>query len=244
MRNVFFDNFNNFSEQNLIEDLIIESIGIYGHDVMFCPRKVVNKDDIYGEDTISEYDSAYLTTVYIKSYDSYEGDGTFLSKFNLEIRDQITFVVANKTFQDEVGNPAGLIRPREGDLIFSEMMNRTFVIKYVDNKPTFYQMGSLQSMALTCEVWEYSSEKLNTGIDAIDSMEDRYSTDEQNAVTLHLDDDGNQILDNNGFPIILGQFDFDTQNEDVFADNDEFELEGAGIVDWSEHDPFGEEDTI
>lgn len=244
MRNVYFDNFNNFSEQNLIEDLIIESIGIYGHDVMYCPRKIVNKDDIYGEDTISEYDASYLTTMYIKSYDSYEGDGTFLAKFQLEIRDQITFVIANKTFMDEVGNSAGVIRPREGDLIYSEMMDRIFVIKYVDNKPTFYQLGALQSMALTCEVWEYSSEKLNTGIDAIDSLEDKYSTDTQSAAVILLNDDEDALLDNNGYPIILGQFDFDDQNEDTFADNDEFEMEGAGIIDWSEHDPFGEGDVI
>lgn len=243
MRNVYFDNFNNFSEQNLIEDLIIESIGIYGHDIMYCPREVTNKDDIYGEDTISEYNAAYLTTVYIKSYDSYEGDGTFLAKFNLEIRDQITFVIANKTFMDEVGNPAGTMRPCEGDLIYSEMMDRIFVIKYVDNKPTFYQMGALQSMALVCEVWEYSSEKLNTGIDAIDSLEDKYSTDIHNAAVLLLDDD-DELLDNNGYPIALGDFDFDEQNQDTFADNDEFEMEGAGIIDWSEHDPFGEGDMI
>lgn len=244
MHNIYFNNFNNTPEQNLIENLIIESIKIYGHDVIYCPRKIVNKDDIYGEDTISVYDSSYPTTMYIKSYDSYEGDGTFLAKFHLEIRDQITFVIANKSFLSEVGTSADIIRPREGDLIFSEMMNRIFIIKYVDNKPTFYQMGALQSTALVCEVWEYSSERLNTGIDAIDSLEDIYSTDIQNAAVIILNDNEDALLDNNGYSIVLGQFDFDEQNKDIFADNDEFESEGIGIIDWTESDPFGEGNTI
>lgn len=228
-------------EQNLIEDLNIESIGIFGHDFYYCPRTVVNKDDIYGEDTISEYSDAYLTTAYIKSYDSYEGDGTFLSKFNLEIRDQTTFVFAIKTFQNEVGNQQGTIRPNEGDLIYSPMMKRIFVVMYVNDKETFYQMGTLQTYALTCEVWEYSSERLNTGIDFIDDLESKFSLDEQNAVVL-LASNGTQLLDNNGFSIILGQFDYEEQNQDTFADNEEFELEGVGVVDWSSGNPFGIDD--
>lgn len=230
-------------EQNLIEDLTIESIGIYGHDFYYCPRTVVNKDDIYGEDTISEYNQAYLTTAYIKSYDSYEGDGSFLSKFNLEIRDQTTFVFAMKTFANEVGNNQGTLRPNEGDLIYSPMMKRIFVVMYVNDKETFYQMGALQTYTLTCEVWEYSSEKLNTGIDFIDDIESAYSIDEQNAAVL-LNTDGTQVLDNNGYPIILGQFDYEAQNQDTFADNEEFELEGEGIIDWSQSNPFGEDDFI
>ena len=85
--NHFFNNYNNSAEQDLIENLIVESISIYGHSVYYCPRTVVAKDEVYGEDTLSTYDSAYDFDVYIRSYDSYEGDGTFLSRFNLEIRD-------------------------------------------------------------------------------------------------------------------------------------------------------------
>ena len=239
MRNVFFNNFTNVPEQNIIEDLTIESISIYGHDFYYCPRSVIKKDDIYGEDTISEYNDAYLTTAYIKSYDSYEGDGTFLSKFNLEIRDQTTFVFAIKTFQHEVGDEQGTIRPNEGDLIYSPMMKRIFVVMYVNDKETFYQMGALQTYTLTCEVWEYSSEKLNTGIEFIDSIEQRYSTDELTiGVSLHAN--GSPILDSNGNPITT--FNYENQNQDTFADNEEFETEGAGIVDWNETSPFGEDD--
>ena len=82
---VYFNNFLNSSEQNLIEDLMIESIRVYGHNMYYCPRTVIAKDDIYGEDTISQYNSNYFVEMYINSFESYEGDGQFLSKFNLEI---------------------------------------------------------------------------------------------------------------------------------------------------------------
>ena len=239
--NFYFNNFQNSMEQSLIEDLMIESISIYGHGVYYCPRTLIAKDDIYGEDTISEYRNTYNIDVYIRSFESYEGDGTFLSKFNLEIRDQMTFTMARRTFYNEVATNEMIDRPQEGDLIFSPMMNRLFVIKYVNNQPIFYQMGALQVWDLVCEMFEYSNEKFETGIDAIDSIQDKYSTDmEQFGV---LTNDNFMIADNDGFTIMQGSFNFDTQNQDVFADNDEIEIEGEGIVDWTQRDPFSEDIT-
>ena len=236
--NFYFNNFQNSMEQSLIEDLMIESIGIYGHGIYYCPRTLIAKDDIYGEDTISEYRTAYDIDVYIRSFESYEGDGTFLSKFNLEIRDQMTFTMARRTFYNEVATNEMLDRPQEGDLIYSPMMNRLFVIKYVNNQPIFYQMGALQVWDLVCEMFEYSSEKLATGIDAIDSIQDKYSLDiEQFGI---LTNDNYMITDVQGFTIVQGQFHFDDQNQDVFADNNEIHTEGEGIVDWSQRDPFSE----
>lgn len=225
-------------EQDLIESLVVESISIYGHAIYYCPRTIVKKDEIYGEDSLSTYNDAYNFDVYVKSYDSYEGDGTFLSKFNLEIRDQITFVVARRTFYNEIATQEFIERPQEGDLIYSPMMRRLFVIKYVNNAPIFYQMGSLQTWECVCEVFEYSNERLNTGISEIDDIEVKYSysLDVAEIVT----DDGMIIADNYGFQIIQGQYDYDTQNQDVYATNDEFQLEGQGIIDWSRIDPFSE----
>jgi hypothetical protein len=162
--NFYFNNFNSSQEQILIEDLVIESIKIYGHDMYYCPRTLVAKDDIYGEDTLSEYNISYSIDMYIRSYDSYEGDGTFLSKFNLEIRDQMTLTVSIRNFMNEIGNLEGIVRPREGDLIYIPMVDRIMIIKYVNKTPIFYQMGSIQMYDLVCEVFEYSSERLNTGI--------------------------------------------------------------------------------
>lgn len=238
---VFFNNFTNSQEQVLIEDLIIESIKIYGHDMFYCPRTLKNKDDIYGTDDISEYNHAYFVEMYIKSFSSYEGDGTFLSKFNLEIRDQTTFTIAHRTFDNEVGSIHGITRPQEGDLIWSNMMKRLFVIKYVDNKPVFYQMGALQMYDLTCEVFEYSSEILNTGIDEIDAIERKYSTNMSSFGILT--QDGYTISDQDGFDIVQGQYDFDAQMQDVFADNDEIQTEQNldSLIDWTDIDPFSEQ---
>lgn len=237
---VFFNNFNSFSEQTLIEDLIIESISIYGHDVWYCPRTIEERDNIFNEDTISTYNSSYFIDMYIKSYDSYEGDGSFLSKFNLEIRDQMKFVVAIRRFNDEVGSAESIVRPQEGDLIYSPMMKRIFIVMYTNNKPVFYQMGALQMYELTCEVFEYSNERLNTGIPEIDELEFKFSTD-MGAFNLVTNDDY-VITDSNGKPLVLGQYDFDTQNHDVYADNDEFEFEDEkdDVIDWTSLDPLTE----
>lgn len=223
--NFYFNNFTNSMEQNLIEDLVIESIKIYGHDVYYCPRKAGNLDEIYGEDPLTEYTTAFPIDMYIRSYDSYEGDGQFLSKFNLEIRDQVTFTVAVRTFLNEVAQYAyvsALTRPLEGDLIYLPMADRLFQIKYVNKIPVFYQMGNIQMYDVVAEMFEYSGEVLNTGIDAIDNIEKTYTL--------------NTLSDK----VNANTFNLDTQSQDVFADNSEFQSEANNFIDFSEVDPFSE----
>jgi len=215
--NIYFNNFNNSQEQELIESLVIESIGVYGYNTYYCPRTIVAKDEIYGEDTLSTYNNAYEFAMYIKSYDSYEGEGTFLSKFNLEIRDQVTFCIARRTFRDQIGANEDISRPREGDLIYSPMMSRMFVIKYVDNTAIFFQMGSLQMWDVVCEMYEYSHESFNTGIPEIDKIEDTYSVANVTSNSV-----------------------FDDAMQDVFATNDELQIAANGIFDWSVIDPFSQ----
>jgi hypothetical protein len=217
--NYYFNNYDNQSEQNLVEDLIIESIKIYGIDVFFVPRTLVKKDDIYGEDTLSTYDSAWSTDLYVNSYSNFEGDGAFLSKFNLEIRDEVNFSLARKTFRDDIGANTNRDRPLEGDLIYVPMMKKLLIVKYVDNTPTFYQMGALQIWNLRCEVFEYSNERFNTGISEIDAIATNYSFAGTNTT----------VVSNTAFEDALN---------DVFADNQELHTEGTGLIDWTEIDPF------
>lgn len=216
----------------------MESIKVYGHDVFYCPRTLISKDDVYGEDDISEYNMAYSIEMYIKSYDSYEGDGSFLSKFNLEIRDQMTLTVSPRVFDEEIGQLEGIIRPREGDLIYIPMVDRILIVKYVNKNAVFYQMGAIQMYDLVCEMYEYSSEKLNTGIEAIDSIE------RENSISMEvyslLTSDGFVIVDNDGYGIIQSSYNFETQAGDAYEDNTEIQLEGEAILDWTQIDPFSE----
>lgn len=218
MTNLYFDTQNNYPEQDLIESLVTESISIYGWDIYYCPRYIGKKDEILSEDTLSSYDSAFQIDMYIRSYDAYEGDGTFLSKFNLEIRDQITFVASRRMFRSEISAQIPEItRPREGDLIYSPQMKRLFIVKFVNNNSIFYQMGALQVWDVVCEVFEYSNESLNTGIPEIDAIEPRYSVA--------------NVFSNTAYEEAMSN---------VFATNQEFQDEGQGIVDWSEIDPFSQ----
>lgn len=218
MPNLFFNNFNSYAEQSLVEDLVTESLAIYGHTVYYLPREIVKKDEIWSEDSLSYYRLALEFDMYIKSYDSYEGDGTFLSKFNLEIRDQITYTVSRRTFGNEIASQRPDIqRPREGDLIYSTLMKRFFVVKYVNNSAIFYQMGDLQTWDIVCEVWEYSNERFDTGVDEIDYVEDRYTVA--------------NVYSNTAYEDAM---------TDVFAQNQEFQEAGASVVDWTSVDPFSE----
>lgn len=173
--NFYFNNVGASREQTLLEDLTIESIKMFGHDVYYLPRTLNNKDELHGDDDQSTYSKAILIDMYIRNYDGFQGQGVFMSKFMTEIRDQITFSVARRTFDIEVGQQEGFIRPREGDLIYFPVNGRLFEIQYVNNTPVFFATGQLQTWDLTCELFEYSAEQFSTGIEEIDSIQVNHS---------------------------------------------------------------------
>jgi hypothetical protein len=234
----YFNNFTNSQEQLLIEDLVIESIRIYGHDVFYCPRTLVNKDEIYGEDSISRYDTQYMVEMYVKNVMGFQGEGDFMSKFNLQIRDQMTLTIARRTFFDEIGNVESIDRPQEGDLIYFPLNRKIFIVKFVEHEAIFYQMGSLQTYDLNCELWEYSNEILNTGINDIDKLEKDYSFN-MTAYGITTEDEY-VIKDEDGYDLIQEQYNFSTQVGDSFEDNVEIQSEADNILDFSERDPFSE----
>ena len=237
--NFFFNNFKASGEQNLLEDLIVESIRIYGEDMTYIPRNYGNLDGLYTADDDSYYMSSYSIEMYIKSVDGFTGDGSFMSKFGLEIRDQVIFSVAQKVFANEIGNETGFIRPREGDLIFFPLNNKVFQIKFVNKFEMFYQLGTLQTWELTCETFEYSNERMQTGIPAIDILQTRFSTNELDYALVT--DQGFWLQNENGDFILnndynLGNIIGNEANE--MLDNEG--TKGNGIFDFTQVDPFSE----
>lgn len=242
--NLFFNNYAFTQEQNLIEDLIIESIKIYGVDCYYMPRTLVNEDVLFGEDTLSMFEQAHLLEMYIKSVDGFEGEGDFLSKFNIEIRDEMVLTISRRRFGEEVSvaeSTEEVGRPAEGDLIYFPLNNKIFEVKFVEHEAIFYQMGGLQTYDLRCELFEYSHERLNTGIDVIDSIEVAYSGDMSDFQLL--DEDGNALITEDGFALAQDSADFRVENTDKAANNEQFSTSSIDFIDFSETNPFSEGDS-
>ena len=170
-RNVYFSQAVK-SEQNLYEDLIIESLGIYGQDVYYIPRTIVNRDSVLNEDPASTFDDAFLMEMYIENTEGFEGEGDLYSKFGLQIKDTATFVVSRRRWDDRVGPFSSQVvnpKPAEGDLIFLPMTNSFFEISFVEDEQPFYQLSNLPVYKLECSLFEYNDEDFETGVESIDT---------------------------------------------------------------------------
>ena len=172
-RNVYFSH-GTKNEQYLIEDLIVESLGIYGQDFYYIPRSLVSKDEILGEDRLSEFKTAYPVEMYMEKVDGFEGQGAFIQKFGLMMEQSATLVVARRRWEQLVGEHETTIlpnRPCEGDLIYYPLSGGLFEIKFVQHQDPFYQLGKLYVYKLQVELFQYASERINTGIKEIDEFE-------------------------------------------------------------------------
>ena len=163
-------------EQRLIENLNIEAIKTFGIDVHYCPRTLNDEDTLMGEDNTASYNSAHTIEMYIKSVDGFEGSGDFISKFGLQINDQVTFTVAKRRFRELGMTTDGRAdMPHEGDLIYFPTTSALFQILFVEDEAIFYQTGALQTYDMLCEFFTYSDQNLNTGIEVIDAIEREHS---------------------------------------------------------------------
>ena len=89
------------TEQNLYSDLIKEAIQIYGHDVYYVDRTTVAIDNILGEDSLSKFTTQHPIEMYIEDGSGgYQGEKEIMTQFGLENRNEITFVVNKKRFQE------------------------------------------------------------------------------------------------------------------------------------------------
>ena len=177
-RNVYFSQAVK-AEQDLYEDLIVESLKIYGQDVYYIPRTIVNRDNIFGEDPSSKFDDAYLIEAYIENTDGFEGAGDLYQKFGLEIRDEATFIISRRQWNKLIGfwntaldNP----KPLEGDLVFLPMSNAFFEITFVEDEQPFYQLSNLPVFKLQCSLYEFSDEQFDTNVELIDSQEKDFTS--------------------------------------------------------------------
>jgi hypothetical protein len=294
------------SEQDLYEDLVTESIKVFGQDVVYLPRESLGEDALLNEEW-SQFTQAYPVEMYLENVEGFEGDGNLLGKFGLEIRDQANLVVTKRRWDQAVGQNIvnGQASPNEGDLIYMTMTQRLFEIKYVEPKSPFYQLQDLPSYTLTAELFEYNDQHFDTGYDEIDAIEWDNATAYSYIVTANtanfelgeLVTQWTGSNDSAGDPINIegyvagwegtearitiisphqstngdGTFmTFSVQsattkkligknsgtqtyitidqsgttktfyNQDVFADNDEFEVAGDDVIDFTESNPFGD----
>ena len=184
-RNPYFS-LGTHSEKNLYEDIVIEGLRIYGQECYYLPRKIINKDGIFNEAQLSEFGQAFSIEMYVENVDGFEGEGDILSKFGLEMRDQMTLVVANRRWEQLIGrfDSDSSVRPHEGDLVYFPLVKGLFEIRYVQEESPFYQIQNVPVFKLKCELFEYSNEAIDTGVAEVDKIE----TDFASRTTLTLGD--------------------------------------------------------
>ena len=231
------------SEQNLYEDLIIESMKIYGFEVYYLPRKSNSLDSILTEDPLNTFDYSFPIEMYMENTMGFAGDGELMSKFGLEIRDSANFIVARKRWTEDIGsqNVTILPRPTEGDIIYFPKTKSFFEIRKVEGHDPFYQVGKLYVYKMMCELYQFANERFNTGVDEIDSI----------TAEATLDIDAHQLLQETGesllleynalTPIVLEDYNLSLGgHHQIGADNEAFEAEVNDVLDFSERNPFGE----
>lgn len=196
--NFYLDHFKNKSEQNIVEDLTIESIKMYGMNMIYLPRESVERDSLYGEDIVTKFQSNYLLEMYIETVDGFEGGQDVLAKFGLQIVDQASFLVSKRRFLETISERS---RPMEGDLIYFPLSNSLFEINHVEHENPFYQLGKLYSYKLTVELFSYSHEDFDTGVEEIDSINDDRSHDNtlDRADNHEIQSEADKVLDKSDF---------------------------------------------
>jgi hypothetical protein len=268
--NRYWNNFNHSQTQRFVEDLIIESVKIYGLQVYYIPQTVTNLDELFGENPLASFDQATQFEVHIKNPDGYGGT-QLMSKFGFEVQQTMSFYVPKRRFlqamtnklamengwnlqledadltramssssyqldEDPGSNPFSLnyTAPKAGDMLFFPFGNRLFKINFTDDDEIFWPMGTNPVYTMDCEIYDYSHEKLNTGIADIDNIESQYSG---NALDFeYLLESGDRILDEDGSSFVNETY--NPNASDVNADQSIFTDMVSDVVDWSDKSPF------
>ena len=176
MLNPFFQQ-GSKTEQGLIQDLINEQLKIYGVEVNYLPRRYATINTVIREVVQSEFKDAFPIEAYVDSYEGYGGQGTLLSKFGIENRDDLTLIISRERYSNYITplieNLADIelaTRPKEGDLLYFPLGDRLFEIKYVEHEKPFYQLQENYVYELRCELFQYEDEIIDTGVSEIDDL--------------------------------------------------------------------------
>ena len=176
------------NEQFLVQDIINEQLKIYGIEVYYLPRKIFKTDDIIREIQSSKFDDTFLIEAYLNNYDGYAPDSDIMTKFGLRLKNEISLTISRERYEEFIapfleGISAGIregriteytfgdliTRPKEGDLIYFPLGERLFEIKRVESEKPFYQLGSNYTYELSCELYEYENELIDTSIEEVDN---------------------------------------------------------------------------
>ncbi len=167
------------SEQRLVQDLINEQLKIYGIEVIYLPRRIVNKDSIFTEVQSSSFRDNFAIEAYVNTYEGYGGAGDIMTKFGMSLKDELTVTISKERFEDFISTfladlPASereiATRPCEGDLIFFPLGQRVLEIKFVEHEQPFYQLGKNYVYQLKCELFELEDELSNISGDALETI--------------------------------------------------------------------------
>ena len=231
------------SEQNVYEDIIVEALKMYGQDVYYLPREIVNKDSVFLDDVPSRFGSAYKVEMYIENTEAFDGEGDLFTKFGIELRDQANFIVSRKRWKQLVGSrlSENNFRPREGDLIYLTLSDSIFEIRRVETETPFYQLSNLPTFRMQCELFEYNDEDFDTDIAEIDEVE--FEGAYQYALTMDSDGIYNGAEGTTGFHYTPGEI--VSQQQDGYrmqgevtaynADTKILQLAHAGATDGKFH---------
>jgi len=154
------------NEQFLLQNLVEEHLKIFGMDVLYCPREIIQKDGVFNEEVIGEFNDSYLIEAYMENFDGFQGGGDLLTKFGVAQTDEITMIISQQRFSDLISqfllidsDYQAPERPQEGDLIYLPLTSNYFEIKFVEHEEPFYQLGKGYVYKLKAELFEYSDEK-------------------------------------------------------------------------------------
>lgn len=169
----FFNFYKNREEQSLVEDLVNESINIFGFTGYYIPRNSDTISDLlYGDDPLKKFESAFPLAMRLSNQIDPGMNNDFFSKFGLEIKNNVRIQLTKREFTKRVPRDTH-IRPKEGDLIYIPHLSGTgelYEIKYANDSADKFTLGRKMPYywELELELFKYNNEDMDTGVDVID----------------------------------------------------------------------------